>query len=453
MRLHESAVLKRINRTGRRHSASNQDQRTEFQRDRDRILYSTAFRRLEGITQIVRAGEADVFHNRLTHSIKVAQVGRRLAENLLRKEPKVAETPGLDVEVVEAACLGHDLGHPPFGHIGEQTLDEILTKTDGSGECLDTEGFEGNAQSFRIVTKLAVRFPECDGLDLTRATLAALQKYPWSRDTSPEGKASGRSRKWGYYSSEKEDFEFCMEGVDAEARTLECELMDLADDIAYSVHDLEDFHRCNYIPWSRIFGSDAPDAEKIIKSAAEQWYGKPNDAEGRLRDARRRLSGILGAYRETIMLGPYQGTRLQRIAIRSLTSILTGRYVRGVKFAGVDGDSDTLSLDIDPHHLDEIRILKQIARNYILKSTALAAQQHGQKRIINELFDDFYAEIKSGMPNILPHRFHHLLDYSDLTEARIASDCVSSLTEGEALSLHRRLTGASSGSVLDPIVR
>ncbi len=441
------------NRADRRHSASNADQRTEFQRDRDRILYSTAFRRLDGITQIVRAGEADVFHNRLTHSIKVAQVGRRLAENILRNWPKTLENRSLDVEVVEAACLGHDLGHPPFGHIGEQALDEILTNRNERDECYDDEGFEGNAQSFRVVTKLAVRFPECDGLDLTRATLAALQKYPWKRDTSSEGQDSGRRKKWGYYSSEKDDFEFCMEGLDAETRTLECELMDSADDIAYSVHDLEDFHRCNYIPWSRIFGSNAPDAEKIIESAAEQWYEKPNNAEGRLRDARRRLSRILEAFHETIMLGPYQGTRPQRIAIRSLTSILTGRYVKGVRLKEIDGESGNLSLDIDPHYLDEIRILKQIARDYILQSTALAAQQHGQKRIISELFNDFFEEIKTGRPNILPHRFHHLLQYNGLTEARIASDCVSSLTEGEALNMHRRLIGTSSGSVLDPIVR
>ena len=263
----------------------------------------------------MRAGEADVFHNRLTHSIKVAQVGRRLAENLLRIKPEIGKCPGLDVEVVEAACLGHDLGHPPFGHIGEQALDEILTKRDGDGKCLDDEGYEGNAQSFRIVTKLAVRFPQCGGLDLTRATLAALQKYPWSRDTSVEGQDSGRRKKWGYYKTEKDDFEFCMEGMDVGTRTLECDLMDWADDIAYSVHDLEDFHRCNFIPWSRIFGSDAPDAEKIVESAAAHWHAKPNNAKGRLREAHRRLSSILEGYRESIILSPYQGTLPQRIGL------------------------------------------------------------------------------------------------------------------------------------------
>src|SRR6056297_1141470 len=178
-------------RSARRHRAAKSDQRSEFQRDRDRILYSTSFRRLDGITQIVRAGESDVFHNRLTHSMKVAQVGRRLAEHCIEQQADSANFHGLHVEVVEAACLGHDLGHPPFGHIGEETLDRILTTKDEVGDCLDPEGFEGNAQSFRIVAKLAVRFPQCDGLDLTRATLAALQKYPWARDTSAEGEKAG----------------------------------------------------------------------------------------------------------------------------------------------------------------------------------------------------------------------------------------------------------------------
>jgi dGTPase len=234
---------------------------------------------LDGVTQIVRAGEADVFHNRLTHSIKVAQVGRRLAEHCIRRQPQATEFHGLDNEVVEAACLAHDLGHPPFGHIGEATLDEILTCEDAHGRCLDPEGYEGNAQSFRIVTKLALRFPQCEGLDLTRATLCALLKYPWARDTSSEGEKAGKSKKWGYYKSEQADFDFCREGVELDMRSLEAELMDWADDIAYSVHDLEDFHRCNFIPWARIIGDDAPDVERIVDNAVAKWHDAPVDAK------------------------------------------------------------------------------------------------------------------------------------------------------------------------------
>jgi dGTPase len=135
--------------------------------------------------------------------------------------------------VVEAACLAHDLGHPPFGHLGEEVLDELMRSDRGS----DPEGFEGNAQTFRVLTKLALRFDECHGLDLTRATLSSCLKYPWIRDTADPKK----KRKCGAYQSEREDLEFARLGCDSEFKTAEAELMDWADDIAYSVHDLEDF--------------------------------------------------------------------------------------------------------------------------------------------------------------------------------------------------------------------
>jgi dGTPase len=148
------------------------DLRTRAQRDRDRLLYSSALRRLAEVTQVVSPGSGFVFHNRLTHTLQVAQVGRRLAERLTRLQPKeVAASEGLDPDVVEAACLAHDLGHPPFGHIAEEVLNE---------EAKLAGGFEGNAQSFRIVTKLAFRSQKYGGLDLSRASLAAILKYPWA---------------------------------------------------------------------------------------------------------------------------------------------------------------------------------------------------------------------------------------------------------------------------------
>lgn len=433
----------------RRHAASKEDQRTPFQRDRDRILYSSAFRRLDGVTQIVRADEADVFHNRLTHTIKVAQVGRRLAEHCLREQPAAAAHFGLDVEVVEAACLGHDLGHPPFGHIGEYTLQELLTSTVDGRPPPDPESFEGNAQSFRIVTKLAVRHVNCDGLDLTRATLAALQKYPWARDASNPD----RKDKWGHYRSEQADFDFAMEGLPSGKRTLEAELMDWADDIAYSIHDLEDFHRCNVIPWARLIGDGASDIETVIQNAVTKWHAAPSDAAGRLREAHRRISTFFGGFKSLVLSGPYEGTRDQRLAIRALTSKLIGDYIRGTRIADPDAYAGGTKLAVPEAMQDEVRLLKQIARDYIIASPSLAAQQMGQKRILKSLFADFIEEIERGKPKVLPRRFHHLVGNGELTHARVAADCVASLTEGEAVGLHMRLHGLSSGSVLDPIVR
>ncbi len=386
--------------------------------------------------------------------MKVAQVGRRLAEHCLREQREAANFHGLDVEVVEGACLAHDLGHPPFGHIGEETLDNILTRKDAGGNCLDPEGFEGNAQSFRIVTKLAVRFPECEGLDLTRATLCALLKYPWFRDTSSAGEAAGKSKKWGHYRCEDDDFQFCRDGAVQDMRSLEAELMDWADDIAYSVHDLEDFHRCNSIPWARIIGDDAPDREKIVNNAVEKWHGAPTDAGGRMRNAHRRVSGLFEGFRTTILIGPYEGTRDQRLAIRSLTSTLIGRYIRATRVVEpAEHQPTSPRVALDQKYVDEVRLLKQVARDYILSSPSLAAQQLGQRRILEGLFQDFYEEIDARKPKLLPRRFHHLATNHGAQPARAAADCVASLTEGEAIALYQRLTGQYSGSVLDPIVR
>lgn len=182
----------RVSRCYSDEKAAGQDQRQVFERDRDRILYSSAFHRLAGITQIVRAGELDIFHTRQQHTYKVAQIGRRLAQHRMRVQPDEAKLHGLDDEVVEAACLAHDLGHPPFGHAAETELDRIVRDPTIVGcESVDAaaDGYEGNAQTFRILTKLAVRYSRDNpGLDLTRATLAATLKYPWLRDLSDDKK-------------------------------------------------------------------------------------------------------------------------------------------------------------------------------------------------------------------------------------------------------------------------
>jgi len=423
----------------RRHNVARDDQRDPFERDRDRILYSSAFRRLSGITQIVRAGEADVFHTREQHTIKVAQVGRRLAQNCVKRSPDICTAVGLHPEVVEAACLAHDLGHPPFGHIGEDILNRLVQDND------DIDGFEGNAQSFRIVTKLAVRFEHVAGLDLTRATLAACLKYPWLRDPQ----RSDRSRKWGAYTIDREDFEFAREGA-IQGKTPEAELMDWADDIAYSVHDLEDFHRCGVLPWQNILNESHH--EELVRKTTNSWFNAPLDAGGRLRGALRNLEHLLMGLFEDLLTRPYEGSRDQRRQLRSMTSVLIGRYINAtsVKSPSASGDD---SIIIGKEEADEVRILKQITRDYIISNPSLAAQQKGHKRILESLFKSILEDSSGGPPPYLPRRLVYLWDYAGARSARFAADCVASLTEAEAVGLHGRLQGLSSGSVLDPIVR
>ncbi len=213
---------------------SQGDDRSDFQRDRDIVLYTSALQRLSGITQVTSPDTGHVFHNRLTHTLQVAQVGRRLAEKLHLRQPELTHFyGGISPDVVEAACLAHDLGHPPFGHIAEEVLNRLAGDT--------VEGFEGNAQSFRIVCELAFRSPEFAGLNLTKATLRAILKYPWTYRKRP----TSYPKKWGAYSSEEPSFTHATGNNDGGPvlRCAEAEIMDSADDLTYAVHDVEDFYR------------------------------------------------------------------------------------------------------------------------------------------------------------------------------------------------------------------
>lgn len=228
------------------------------------MVYCSAFRRLAEVTQVVSASEGYSFHNRLTHTLKVAQIARRLAERLSRR----AQDEGLgiiDPDVVETAALVHDLGHPPFGHTAEIALDELAVQ---AGE---RDGFEGNAQSFRIVTKLAIRTPAYPGLNLTRATLNAVLKYPWLRATK-----GPHSRKWGVYHAEEAVFDWAR-GAAGESRSIEAELMDWADDIAYSVFDVDDFYRAGLIPLDRVM-VDRFERDRFVADARARLkrWGKPD---------------------------------------------------------------------------------------------------------------------------------------------------------------------------------
>lgn len=425
-------------RADRKFGIAKSDQREEFERDRDRLLYSSGFHRLAGITQIVRAGEADFFHTRQQHTIKVAQVGRRLAQQVIKRQREEADLHGVDPEVVEAACLAHDMGHPPFGHIGEHTLDDLV-----AGVAPEAGGFEGNAQSFRIVTRLGVRFDDEDGLDLTRATLAAILKYPWLRDVE----AQGKSKKWSAYKSEAAHFDFAREFHPHDEQTAEAALMDWADDIAYSVHDLEDFHRAGAIPWPHIF--DQANEKALVERAAAKWYNKPTNAEAQLRSALRNLSAL---FRRALgnLAEPYTGSREHRQILRTLTSSMIGRYVGATRLAPT---TDGPPLLIDEKERVEVLMLKQITQDYVIASPTLAAQQMGQKRVIISLFDAIYPESKDSFPKFLPIRLRYLWDLSEGCAARFTADCIASLTEHQAMALYGRLHGTAAGSVLDPIVR
>lgn len=437
-----------LERRARRHpfgsdTKTESDHRGPYRHDRDRILYSSAFRRLSGITQVVSPSGSHPTHNRLTHSLEVAQIGRSLAERLLleHNQEDFEHLGGLDPDVVEAACLAHDLGHPPFGHIAETELNHLVTHHQAMNAGSDLDGFEGNAQSFRIVSKLSIRYRNVEGLNLTRATLSALSKYPWRRDTT--GK---RSRKWGAYSSEIEDFEwsrFHLNGSLKASQTLEARLMDFADDIAYAVHDMEDFYRIGVIPLDRLV-SDEGERDRFI----DGFMSRP-DREG---DAGTWKS-IFEELLESFPQDPFSGTRFDRASLRSLTSALVGRYVAALS---VDDDGN---VEIDKEKNDEVILLKELTGYYVIESRALISQRFGHAKLIRSLFSTLLQAAtgreQARDSKVLPDFFREQIEESEFDgyiTVRAVADAIASMTEAQAIGLHGRLNGYSLGSALDPIL-
>jgi dGTPase len=424
-----------VERTDRRYSVESRrpDERTPFQHDRDRILYSTAFRRLAQVTQVVAPTERQVIHNRLTHSLEVAQVGRGLATSLLGRpgsQEAVDDAGGLDADVVEAACLAHDLGHPPFGHVAEKELDRLLT------EAGVPDGFEGNAQSFRIVTQLAIRYPEIPGHNLTRATLRAILKYPCRRNQCPDA-----PNKWGAYDSEADDFNWALEltGPDPSQRSLEAALMDWADDIAYAVHDLEDFYRAGLIPLDRL-ATDPAERERFLHAE----IARQSIAESRQEETRRVFESLMTV---SPVSQPYTGTHVDRARLRSFTSALISDYINAAALSS--GKKGASALSIDEVKRTEVELLKGLTWYYVINSQALVSQRFGHRRLIQSLFAILRdaARVEDDQFVFPPYYREKLQQATNESERlRTVADYVASLSESQAINLNQRLTGQALGS-------
>jgi len=380
--------------------------------------------------------EGQLFHNRLTHVLKVAQIGRGLAERILAEpanRSKSEKLGGLDPDAVEAAALAHDLGHPPFGHVGERMLDELVKESGIS------DGFEGNAQSFRIVTKLAVR-TDAEGLNLTRATLNALLKYPWLH--APTGP---KSKKFGAYKLEKDDFDWTRDGFTDDRKSLEAELMDWADDVAYSVFDLEDFYKAGKIPLERLCSSDRAEAKNFLARTKLRWT-----QNGDLTDIDEYAEVFLKLISTLPVRDVYTGSRDDRATLRAITSGLIKRYFACVTLQ----ESEALPrINIALNEKKEVVMLKELTWDYVITNSSLTCQQRGYKQVIKELFHIYkQAASKSVEWNIFPVAVRELLKADLENPARIVCDHIASLGEQQAIEIYRRFTGMSFGSALYPIV-
>lgn len=441
-------------RGDRRSGRTSGDQRSRYERDRDRVLYTREFRRLAGVTQVVRADESYTYHDRLSHSLKVAQIGRRLAEYFNKDDgPTIPEGVAINPDVVETAALAHDIGHPPFGHAAEQELDRIITEVYN-----ESGGFEGNAQSFRIVTRLCVDRGEGNGLDLTYASLNAMLKYPWERGPRKNRWGVNESKKWGVYDSDSEAFDEVRQIASVDKRrSAEADIMDWADDLAYAVHDMEDFYRAGIIPFGQLLDAGSREQNEFVESWAEEGGGSADEA----RDILKFINNLSG----DTLRSPYSGTEAEQFQLKELSSRLISRYL------GTDGGGLTLQnhndgdnyLQIDDYLGNEVSLLKYMTVYYVIRDNSLAAQQRGQRKVIRDLFDILF---KTTLPDenensenvqILSAQFREKA--KSLRErgerkprVRFAADVITGMTEKQATQMHKRLTGDTPGSLHDQIL-
>lgn len=374
----------------RRHPDGPDDGRSPFERDRDRVLYTSALRRLAETTQVMPAQSGHVYHNRLTHTLEVAQLARRIAERLGRENPGAPALP--DPDASEAAAWAHDLGHPPFGHTGEAALDAALRE-----RWPGSDGYEGNAQSFRVVVRLAVRNASHPGLNLTRRTLRGVLKYPWMRGERP-------GHKFGAYRAEQVDFEWAAGGV--EGPCLEAQVVDAADDVAYSVHDLFDFTRAGLIPLHRL----REPGDEFHALAAEAGIGHAE--AGALHAA------TLARYP---LDRPFDGSRNHRAALREFTTGLIADLARRGMRLGPAG------LERTPQTQSALALLQQATVRFVLNEPSLAAVKEQQRRLVRALVGHF------ADPANLPVAAREQLEAGQPPD-RAAADAVAAMTEAEAES-------------------
>jgi dGTPase len=389
--------------------------------------------------------DTHAFHHRLTHTLQVAQVGRSLAEKLHKHNAAEAAALGLNPDAVEASCLAHDLWHPPFGHAGEETLNRLMGA--------EAEGFEGNAQSFRIVSELAFSSNAFVGLNLTRATLRGILKYPW---TYAKRK---KPIKWGAYQSEIVSFEHATGDRDGgpvpESR--ESRLLDWADDLTYSVHDVEDFYRAGLIPLHLLrppIDKKCPaDREReqflrYVLSRRDQMTELDGLTE---QDLDNKFAQLMATYFR--IENAYDGTREQRARLRTFTSNLVNRYINGLSLVRA---GETVTLQCDEGLRSELAILKQLTWCYVIERPGLAVQQHAQKQTIKYLFVVFRNEVNRSPSNLLPPYYRQRL--KDVTDRegpgapgskRLVCDLIAGMTEHQATGLYQRLNGIALASGLD----
>lgn len=390
--------------------------RTHFERDRARVLHSSALRRLGAKTQVVAPGTDDFVRTRLTHSLEVAQVGRELGRAL-----------GCDPDVVDAACLAHDLGHPPFGHNGEAALNDLAH---------EIGGFEGNAQTLRLLTRLEPKVVAANGtpagLNLTRASLDAACKYPWSAVEAPIIHGH-RTSKFGAYEDDLPVFEWLRQGAPERHSCIEAQVMDLADDISYSVHDVEDAIVAGHLQLGLL--ADRDERDRVI-GYTQQWY-LPHSDPAEVDAALTRLEAT------SVWVGYADGGRASMAALKDMTSQLIGRFCTSALdttrqlFGPEPLTRYAADMVVPQETVMEIAVMKGLATTFVMTTENRQPIYERQRKVLGELVAVLAATGAEHLETTFAEDWRAAAN--DGARLRVVIDQVASLTDGSALAWHREL--------------
>ena len=396
---------------------SGTQRRSEFGRDRARVLHSSALRRLGAKTQVLSPSVGDFARTRLTHSLEVAQIGREMADTL-----------GMSADLVDMACLAHDLGHPPFGHNGEKALNDWAA---------EIGGFEGNAQTLRLLTRIEPKVFAFDGtplgLNLTRAALDAACKYPWSREHGVFDDGSGaRSRKFGVYDDDLPVFNWLRIGAKERQKSIEAQVMDFADDVAYSVHDYEDAIVEGFIKLDEV---NDPSHRRQLVSDMSDWAGS-GTSELELELALDRLQSL------DEWLVSFDGSDRAHGDLKNLTSALIGSFVSravDVTTASFQGVRTRYQADVvvPAEVRGEIAVLKGLVSSFLMSHESRREYYEWQRELLGELADALLAKNGAELDSYCTLAWSKASD--DATKYRIIVDQIASLTDQSAIKLHERI--------------